>query len=345
MCFLLPALYEDGVTIVISPLLSLIIDQVESLREKGISAGALTSAHKDTEMAVLEALDDPQNPSPKLLYTTPEKLLNLNILTPIIRKLYGRGKLVRIVVDEAHCITKWGKEFRPTYLKVSELRGMFPGTPISAFTATATPVMRGEISELLGLVDPFIKVESMYRPNLRLELVQRQSNGQKQVIELLRKIGHVPTIVYCNTRKETETTAKKLCEAGFKAAHFHARMKNEEKMEVQALFKIGIDIKIVVATIAFGMGVDKPDVRAVLHLSMPKSIEAYSQEVGRAGRDGKPSTCVLYWHYSDILKTLTMNGNLDKSEEEIKCLNLDIWKVWNFCSVCQLKSLKFPHIF
>ena len=341
MCFQLPALYEDGVTIVISPLLSLIIDQEETLRGKGISVGALTSAHKDTEMAVLEALDDVQNPSPKLLYTTPEKLLNLNILTPILRKLHARGKLVRIVVDEAHCITKWGKEFRPTYLKVSELRGMFPGTPISAFTATATPVMRAEISELLGLVDPFIKVESMYRPNLRLELVRRQSNGVQQAIEFLCKIGHVPTIVYCKTRKETEYIAKKLCEAGFKAAHFHAGMNSEGKKEVQALFKTGIDIKIVVATIAFGMGVDKPDVRAVLHLSMPQSIEAYSQEIGRAGRDGKPSTCILFWHYSDTLKTLKNNGNpvLVRSEEEIKRLNLDTWKVWNFCSVCQLESL------
>ena len=339
LCFQVPALYDanlnnkGGVTIVVSPLLSLIEDQKAALEEKGVWVGALTGNHKETQDEVFRGLEDTSHCGPTLLYTTPEMMAMPGRLQEALKALYQCGKLHRIVLDEAHCITKWGHEFRPAYLEVSAMRQLYPSVPLMALTATATPAMREEISEVLGMRNPYVQVESAYRRNLKLMVEPRTGLGIEQAIKRMRLMGHESGIVYVSTRDDTENISEQLMKSGFKSAPYHAGMKPEEKLRVQTLFKEGKEIKVVVATIAFGMGIDKPDVRFVIHLALPNSLENYAQEIGRAGRDGKPSVCYLYSQYYDVLKKLT---SIDKSttvssdakERQI----VDIWKVFEYAT-------------
>ncbi len=291
LCFQLPALVREGVTVVISPLIALMRDQVRGLTEAGVAAGALTSGNTEEETnAVWQALEDR---SLKLLYMAPERLSaggTLNMLRRI-----GVGL---IAVDEAHCVSQWGHDFRPDYLRIGELRQSL-NVPLAAFTATADEETRDEIVEkLFGGVNPSTFLRGFDRPNIHLAFAAKDS-PRRQILDFAAARKGQSGIVYCGTRNKTETLAKALSEAGHLACHYHGGMDPEERRVVERRFKQE-DGLIVVATIAFGMGVDKPDIRWVAHADLPKSIEAYYQEIGRAGRDGGPAETLTLFGADDI---------------------------------------------
>ncbi len=291
LCFQLPALVREGVTVVISPLIALMRDQVRGLTEAGVAAGALTSGNTEEETnAVWQALEDR---SLKLLYMAPERLSaggTLNMLRRI-----GVGL---IAVDEAHCVSQWGHDFRPDYLRIGELRQSL-NVPLAAFTATADEETRDEIVEkLFGGVNPSTFLRGFDRPNIHLAFAAKDS-PRRQILDFAAARKGQSGIVYCGTRNKTETLAKALSEAGHLACHYHGGMDPEERRVIEGRFKQE-DGLIVVATIAFGMGVDKPDIRWVAHADLPKSIEAYYQEIGRAGRDGGPAETLTLFGADDI---------------------------------------------
>ncbi|MEE9428251.1 MAG: DNA helicase RecQ [Paracoccaceae bacterium] len=291
LCFQLPALVQDGVTVVISPLIALMRDQVRALRAVGVEAGALTSGNTEDETnAVFAALDAG---TLKLLYMAPERLASggtLNLLRRINTRL--------IAVDEAHCVSQWGHDFRPDYLRIGDLRKAL-NVPLAAFTATADEETRAEI--IVRLFDggsPKVFLQGFDRPNLHLAFAAKDA-PRKQILAFADTHRSQPGIVYCGTRAKTETLARALREDGQTACHYHGGMEAQDRRDVEARFQQE-DGLIVVATIAFGMGVDKPDIRWVAHADLPKSIEAYYQEIGRAGRDGAPADTLTLYGADDI---------------------------------------------
>ena len=291
LCFQLPALMRDGVTIVVSPLIALMRDQVKALRAQGVGAVALTSGNTDDEHnAVFEELAEGRV---KLLYLAPERLANPS--TEILLRKIGASL---IAVDEAHCVSQWGHDFRPDYLRIGSLRKKL-GVPLAAFTATADEETRVEIAQKLfegGEVVEFI--QGFDRPNIHISFAAK--NGpRKQVLDFVAGRKGQSGILYCGTRAKTETLAQALNAEGFKALHYHAGMQAELRREAEARFQTE-DGLIVVATIAFGMGIDKPDIRWVVHADLPKSIESYYQEIGRAGRDGAPAEALTLFGADDI---------------------------------------------
>ncbi len=291
LCFQLPALCRDGVTVVISPLIALMRDQVRALREAGVEAGALTSGNTDEETdAVFEALETGRL---RLLYMAPERLASAGTL-PLLRRI-GVGL---IAVDEAHCVSQWGHDFRPDYLRIGELRRALQ-VPLAAFTATADQETRAEIIErLFDGQAPRIFLHGFDRPNIHLAFAAK--NGpRKQLLVFAAARRDQPGIVYCGTRAKTETLAQALREAGHNACAYHGGMDAGDRRTVECRFQRE-DGLIVVATVAFGMGVDKPDIRWVAHADLPKSIEAYYQEIGRAGRDGAPADTLTLYGADDI---------------------------------------------
>jgi len=291
LCFQLPALCRDGVTVVISPLIALMRDQVRGLREAGVAAGALTSGNTEEETEeVFRALDEG---ALKLLYMAPERLAaggTLNLLRRI-----GVGL---IAVDEAHCVSQWGHDFRPDYLRIGELRRSL-NVPLAAFTATADAETRAEIvTRLFDGVQPETFLRGFDRPNIHLAFEVKDS-PRRQILDFADARKGQSGIVYCGTRAKTESLAAALREAGHSACHYHGGMEAEPRREVEARFQRE-DGLIVVATVAFGMGVDKPDIRWVAHADLPKSIEGYYQEIGRAGRDGAPAETLTLYGPEDI---------------------------------------------
>ncbi len=291
LCFQLPALLREGVTVVISPLIALMRDQVRALRESGVEAGALTSGNTDEETAqVWDALSDGRL---KLLYIAPERLGShaaLGMLRDINVSL--------IAVDEAHCVSQWGHDFRPDYLRIGELQRALD-VPIAAFTATADAETRAEIVErLFGGLAPQTFLHGFDRPNIHLAF-SAKDNPRRQILQFAAARKGQSGIVYCGTRAKTETLAKALRDDGHSALHYHGGMDPGERRETEARFQRE-DGLIVVATVAFGMGVDKPDIRWVAHADLPKSIEAYYQEIGRAGRDGGPAETLTLFGPDDI---------------------------------------------
>ncbi|MCP4824956.1 MAG: ATP-dependent DNA helicase RecQ, partial [Shimia sp.] len=280
LCYQLPALIRGGVTVVISPLIALMRDQVRALREAGVEAGALTSGNTEEETAqVWDAIDAGRL---KLLYIAPERLASGASLG-MLRQI-GVGL---IAVDEAHCVSQWGHDFRPDYLRIGELQRALD-VPVAAFTATADAETRDEIVErLFGGVAPETFLHGFDRPNLHLAFAAKD-NPRKQVLQFAAARKGQSGIVYCGTRAKTETLAKALRDEGHLALHYHGGMDPQERRDTEVRFQRE-DGLIVVATVAFGMGVDKPDIRWVAHADLPKSIEAYYQEIGRAGRDGAPA--------------------------------------------------------
>src|ERR1700731_1661343 len=278
----LPALLREGCGIVVSPLIALMRDQVAGLREAGVKAAVLNSTLTFEEAAAVEArllagdLD--------LVYIAPERLL-----TPRCLAMLGRADIALFAIDEAHCVSQWGHDFRPEYIGLSVIPERFPDVPRIALTATADELTRKEIVERLALAGPPHFVASFDRPNIRYEVVEKQ-NAPAQLRALIteRHAGDAG-IVYCLSRAKVEDTAAALTKAGIEALPYHAGLDANVRARHQDRF-INEDGVVIVATIAFGMGIDKPDVRFVAHLDLPKSIEAYYQETGRAGRDGKPST-------------------------------------------------------
>ncbi len=291
LCYQLPALIRGGVTVVISPLIALMRDQVRALREAGVEAGALTSGNTEEETAqVWDAIDAGRL---KLLYIAPERLASGAALG-MLRQI-GVGL---IAVDEAHCVSQWGHDFRPDYLRIGELQRALD-VPIAAFTATADAETRDEIVErLFGGAAPQTFLHGFDRPNLHLAFAAKD-NPRKQILQFAAARKGQSGIVYCGTRAKTETLAKALRDEGHLALHYHGGMDPQERRDTEVRFQRE-DGLIVVATVAFGMGVDKPDIRWVAHADLPKSIEAYYQEIGRAGRDGAPAETFTLFGPDDI---------------------------------------------
>ena len=291
LCFQLPALMREGVTVVISPLIALMRDQVRALREAGVEAGALTSGNTPEETdAVWLALEEKRL---KLLYIAPERLAS--------HSAYGmlkRAGVSLIAVDEAHCVSQWGHDFRPDYLRIGELRRALD-VPLAAFTATADAETQDEIvARLFDGQAPLKFLRGFDRPNIHLAFAAKD-NPRRQVLSFAAARKGQSGIVYCGTRAKTETLAQALREAGHVACHYHGGMEAEARRDTETRFQQE-DGLIVVATVAFGMGIDKPDIRWVVHADLPKSIEAYYQEIGRAGRDGAPAETLTLFGPDDI---------------------------------------------
>ena len=290
LCYQLPALCRGGLTVVISPLIALMRDQVRGLREAGVAAGALTSGNTDEETdAVWAGLEDG---TLRLLYVAPERLASGGT-----ERMLRRAGCGLVAVDEAHCVAQWGHDFRPDYLRIGELRRALD-VPLAAFTATADAETREEIALRLFGTEPQVFLGGFDRPNLHLAFAAKDG-PRRQVLSFAAARKGRSGIVYCGTRAKTETLARALREDGHEALHYHGGMDADDRREVERRFQSD-DGLIVVATIAFGMGVDKPDIRWVMHADLPKSIEGYYQEIGRAGRDGAPADTLTLYGADDI---------------------------------------------
>jgi ATP-dependent DNA helicase RecQ len=296
ICFQLPALLKPGLMIVVSPLIALMQDQVELLRDNGIAATFINSSLSREELrsrgrAVMEGRI-------KLLYVAPERLLSEDYLNNVIPHIHSRVGISTIAVDEAHCVSEWGHDFRPEYRQLQHLRLRYPDVPIMALTATATPRVREDIIKQLGLRNPSVHISSFNRPNLYYEVRPKTRTAYQEIVQQIRQTKGAG-IIYCLSRKKVDELAARLQQDGIAAIPYHAGMDNETRAENQTRF-IRDDVRVIVATIAFGMGINKPDVRFVIHYDLPRNIEGYYQESGRAGRDGEPSHCTLYFGAGDI---------------------------------------------
>ena len=293
LCFQLPALARPGLTVVVSPLIALMKDQVDALQASGIPATFLNSSLAAGESrARLRGL---HNGEYRLLYAAPERLMLSGVLEDL-----KRWNVKLLAIDEAHCISEWGHDFRPEYRQLEKLRGLFPGVPMMALTATATDRVRQDILTQLGLRDPRCFVASFDRPNLTYRVLAKQK-AFDQISRFLRERPRESGIIYCQARKSAESLAEKLTEAGIPARPYHAGMTPGERSENQEFF-LRDKTRVMCATIAFGMGINKPNVRFVVHYDLPKNLEGYYQETGRAGRDGLPGDCLLFFSAGDIVK-------------------------------------------
>lgn len=293
LCYQLPALEMAGVTIVVSPLIALMKDQVDTLRANGIPAAYINSSLDYTEIAKVERAV--QSGEIKLLYLAPERLA-----IPRVREFLVSLKVSLFAVDEAHCISEWGHDFRPDYRNLRAVRELFPCAPVLALTATANKRVKDDILDQLKLRDAKVFQFSFDRPNLSYRVLPKKQ-VLKQLVTALRSDANQSAIVYCLSRKRAEKMAADLKINGINAAYYHAGMMADDRSKVQEDF-IRDRVNVICATIAFGMGIDKPDVRIVAHVDMPKSVEGYYQETGRAGRDGLPSRCLLYFSKGDVFK-------------------------------------------
>lgn len=293
LCYQLPAIMKEGVTVVISPLIALMKDQVDGLKKNGVKASFINSSLSGYEIQhVRKELLDQQV---KLLYIAPERMKAATFL-PLLKQL----KLSLFAIDEAHCISEWGHDFRPDYRQLVVLRKEFPDVPMVALTATAVPAVREDILTHLQLKAPRTYIASFNRKNLFYQ-VQPKQNTYKQLLAYLEKHKTDSGIIYCQSRKSTESLSEKLNADGYNALPYHAGLDAATRTKHQEMF-INDDVNIIVATIAFGMGINKSNVRFVIHHDLPKNIEGYYQETGRAGRDGLPSDCILFFGYGDIIK-------------------------------------------
>ncbi|MFA5936059.1 MAG: RecQ family ATP-dependent DNA helicase [Patescibacteria group bacterium] len=306
LCYQLPALKFEGLTVVISPLIALMKDQVDALRANGIAAEFLNSSLPPADVARVEMLA--KNGKLKLLYLAPERLAKSGV-----REFLQSLRISLFAIDEAHCISEWGHDFRPDYRNLDLLRHYFPNIPVIALTATANARVRSDIVSHLKLGGGRIFQSSFNRPNLTYRVVPKK----KAFDQLLREVRSRPNeaiIIYCFSRKGTEKVAADLVANGVKAAAYHAGLSATERSRVQERF-IRDQIPVIAATIAFGMGIDKPDVRLVVHMDLPKSVEGYYQETGRAGRDGLPSDCLLFYSAGDKIKHEFFIREMEDPEE------------------------------
>ena len=331
LCYQLPALQFDGLTLVISPLIALMKDQVDALKSNGIAAAFINSTQPYAEMSRIRA--QAQQGDLSILYIAPERLA-----LPGFQNFLETLKVSLIAVDEAHCISEWGHDFRPDYRTLGDLRCSLPHVPFIALTATATGRVRRDIITQLDLDEPQIFIASFDRANLNYT-VRPKRNTFGALLDLLEKNRGESTIIYCFSRKDTELVAANLSDEGFDALPYHAGLNAEVRSETQEKF-IHDEVSIIVATIAFGMGIDKSDIRLIVHYDLPKSIEGYYQETGRAGRDGLPSDCVLFYSYGDKIK---QDFFIDQIEDETARQNAQekLAQIIAFCDsqACRRKYL------
>ena len=331
LCFQLPAMAQPGLTVVVSPLIALMKDQVDGMQAGGIPATFLNSSLAQNESrARLRGL---HNGEFRLLYVAPERLMLSGFLSDL-----QRWNVRLLAVDEAHCISEWGHDFRPEYRQLAELRQLFPETPMMALTATATERVRADIIKLLALRGPRCYVASFNRPNLTYRVLAK-NKPYDQVLEFVRAQPKESGIVYCQSRKSAESVALRLNGDGVKARPYHAGLTPKERSEHQELF-LRDDVRVICATIAFGMGINKPNVRFVIHYDLPKNIEGYYQETGRAGRDGLPGDCVLLFSAGDVIKqTQFIDEKPDPKEQQIAREQLQKMVHYAECSGCRRREL------
>jgi ATP-dependent DNA helicase RecQ len=292
LCFQIPALLREGCAVVVSPLIALMQDQVAALKELGVAAEFLNSSQDSA--AAMQVERDFVAGNLKLLYVAPERLL-----TPRFQSLLEQARIALFAIDEAHCVSQWGHDFRPEYLGLSALHERFPNIPRIALTATADTATRAEILTRLDLHSARVFVASFDRPNIRYRISEK-ADPRRQLLDFLRDHQGEAGIVYCSTRKKVEETAAGLSQSGFIALPYHGGMDNDTRRRHQERF-LREDGVVMVATLAFGMGIDKPDVRFVAHMDLPRSVEGYYQETGRAGRDGEPAEAWMAWGLQDVV--------------------------------------------
>ena len=334
LCYQIPALVRDGVGIIVSPLIALMQDQVMALRQYGVKAAYLNSSLSGAEMNEIER--QLLNGELDMLYIAPERLFNGRTM-----ELFSRIKLALFAIDEAHCVSQWGHDFRPEYIQLSALHERFPDIPRIALTATADTPTRNEIIQRLALQDAQLFNSGFDRPNIRYRITENSGNARDQLLRFIRNEheGEVG-IVYCLSRKRVEDTAKWLTSKGLTALPYHAGLSQQVRQTNQERFLREEDI-IIVATIAFGMGIDKPNVRFVAHLNLPKSIEAYYQETGRAGRDGLPANAWMAYGLQDVitLKQMQENSDADEQHKRVERHKLDSMLGLSELTSCRRQAL------
>jgi ATP-dependent DNA helicase RecQ len=331
VCFQIPAVISEGVAVVVSPLIALMRDQVDNLQSIGIPAAYLNSSQNAAEQQNIQnALFEQKI---KLLYVSPEKMVSAGFVS-MLKSL----KISLFAIDEAHCISSWGHDFRPEYAQMGFLKTQFPQTPLIALTATADRLTRADIVGRLALRDPQIFISSFDRPNLSLDVRPAQKRFEQIEDFLKRKTPRDAGIVYCLSRKTTEQIAEKLRAQGYRAEAYHAQLPHAVRARVQDEF-LKDKIQIVCATIAFGMGIDKPNVRWVVHYNLPKNIESYYQEIGRAGRDGAAAETLLFYSFQDVQTYHDMFEQVDAANKEIQQAKLDRMMKFADAQMCRRKIL------
>ncbi|MEO6760620.1 MAG: RecQ family ATP-dependent DNA helicase, partial [Saprospiraceae bacterium] len=332
VCFQIPALTLEGTAIVISPLIALMKDQVEGLRANGVAAAFMNSSLDSAQSRQVE--DAVLDGRIKLLYVSPEKIVSQNF-----QSLLKRMKISLFAVDEAHCISAWGHDFRPEYTQLRFLKDQFPQIPVIALTATADKLTRKDIAEQLHLQNPTVFLASFDRPNITLQVRPGQKRFE-QIVDFLKKNPKQSGIIYCTGRKTCQIVAEKLNAKGFKAAFYHAEVPPAQRNKVQEDF-INDRTPIICATIAFGMGIDKSNVRFVIHYNLPRNLEGYYQEIGRAGRDGSKAQALLFFSYGDLqtYRDMIEQGESSLEQKELKLAKLHRMYQYAEAPVCRRKTV------